>query len=391
MTFTFALPTEWSLTITAVQREAAGRYSQSLQYHRRDAYLNALCCDVFLTWFQTEYDPQAATWLPTPEQQGLWGIVSGSVVTVGRKRLLLLPVETSETETLEIPQEWIDVPTWAADYILAVQVDPEGAWLTVWGYTTHQAVKTLGDYDGCDRTYSLEASDLLRDLNAFSQILRHCPEASTLGEIAPLPILDDAQAHQLIERLGHPDLAFPRQALPFQQWGALLNEPTWRRQLAAQRSGSPSAASAVIHLADWFQSVVGDVWQTVEALLGERAADCSTNLRRDEPSHGPMVKRAKQIELTSASNSVTLLMQLNLESDDRLGVSIQLHPHLGATYVPEGIELSLYSPTGKILQSIQAEAQDDYIQLTRFRCPPSTRFQVQIQLGELVIVEPFVV
>lgn len=393
MTFTFTLPTEWSLNTTTVQQDAAWRYSQSLQYHRQDAYLNALCLDAFLTWFQTEYDAQAKTWLPLPEQQGLWGMVSGSVVRVGNRRLLLLPTETSATESLDIPQEWIDLPTWAADYILAVQMDPEGEWLTVWGYTTHQQVQAWGEYDAYDRTYSLDASDLLRDLNAFSVILQQDTETATLGELSPLPVLNDTQAHQLIQRLGSPDVAFPRQAIPFEQWGALLDRPIWRRQLAAQRANEPSELSAVTCLTDWLQSIVSDGWQTVESLLGDQAAEFSTSFRHDDSIGHPVVKRAKRVELMSASASQTvmLLIQLNAEADERLGIAIQLHPSLGSNYVPEGTELCLRSPTGKVLQSIQAEAQDNYIQLTRFRCSAATQFQVQVQWGAAVTVEPFVV
>jgi len=31
-----------------------------------------------------------------------------------------------------VPQEWVDIPEWAADYYLAVQVNPDSGWLRIW-------------------------------------------------------------------------------------------------------------------------------------------------------------------------------------------------------------------------------------------------------------------
>lgn len=391
MTLMFALPTEWFLNISADQRDAAWQSSQIPNYHRRGAYLSALCLETVLPWFQSEYNPLAQAWLPTREQQGLWGWVMGSVVLLGSKRLLLLPTESSDTEALDIPQEWIDIPTWAVDYILAVQVDPEGEWLNIWGYTTQAQVKAQGDYDMSDRTYAIAAPDMEQDLNALSEILSHCPDAVTQHKIADLPCLEERQAENLIQRLSNPELTFPRQAVPFQQWAALLNSPAWRRRLVEAASPEDSIPVAT-RLSDWFQSAMGEGWQSVEMLLGKSSASLVSQFRNAEVLDGSLARRAKPVQLTARhqSQTVVLLMQLNPEPDDRVGVVIQLHPSPALAHMPAGIELCLCSPLGNVLQTVRAESQDDYIQLTRFRCPVETQFQVQIQLGELVVVESFI-
>ena len=391
MTFMFALPTEWSLSISATQREAAWQSSQIPRYHRRDTYLSALCLETVLPWFQGEYNPEAQAWLPMQEQQGLWGMVTGSMMLLGSKRLLLLPTETSDRESLEIPQEWIDIPSWAADYILAIQVDPEGEWLNIWGYTTQAQVKAKGDYDVSDRTYAIDAPHLELDLNVLIEILNHCPDAVTQQAMPEPPILEESQAANLIQRLRHPELAFPRQAVPFQQWAALLNSPLWRSRLAGAAS-QENPALVETRLSDWFQSAVSEGWQSVEMLLGKSSASLVSQFRNAEVAEGTVARRAKPVELISSNQSqtVVLLMQLNPEPGDRIGVVIQLHPSQTLPHMPAGIELCLCSPKGDILQTVQAESQDDYIQLTRFRCPAETQFQVQIQLGDQVVVEPFI-
>ena len=35
---------------------------------------------------------------------------------------MLIPSEAIDDSELEVPQEWVDIPSWAADYYLAVQI-----------------------------------------------------------------------------------------------------------------------------------------------------------------------------------------------------------------------------------------------------------------------------
>ncbi len=396
MTFSFTLPTEWVIEIDPAQHQAAQQRSSSLAYHLQDAYLNDICLVTFLSWFQTEYDPDARAWLSPQEQHGFGGILNGSAIILGLKtqRLVLLPTQTSDTEALEIPQEWIDIPSWAADYYLAVQVDPNGEWLRVWSYTTHAEIKATAVYDESDRTYITETFH--RDLNAFWGRLKHCPDTKTQSTIPPLASIATNQAENLISRLGNPKLAFPRQAIPFHQWGALLDQPNWRHALAQQRSGTAAKTSSANRLGHWLQSNIhsvtqSDGWQSLESLLGSNSSRWATSFRKELPD-STTVKRVKQLTFSANHGELklTLLIQLEAEPDDRIGIVIQLHPSQGEAYIPPGIELCLCSPTGKALQIVQAESQDAYIQLTKFRCPTETQFQVQVKSGETVIVEPFV-
>ncbi len=46
-----------------------------------------------------------------------------------------------------------------------MQFRPDGDYLPVWGYTTHEELKNNSYYDPDDRTYCIDASDLTRDMD----------------------------------------------------------------------------------------------------------------------------------------------------------------------------------------------------------------------------------
>ncbi|ESA35287.1 hypothetical protein N836_12990 [Leptolyngbya sp. Heron Island J] len=51
--------------------------------------------------------------------------MGGSGVTLGAKRIVLLLGDMSDVDGFELPQAWVDIPAWAVDYYLAIQIDPE--------------------------------------------------------------------------------------------------------------------------------------------------------------------------------------------------------------------------------------------------------------------------
>jgi hypothetical protein len=322
-------------------------------------------------------------------------VVNGSAITIGSTRLVLIPAETMDDAELEVPQEWVDIPSWVADYYLAVQVklDAQSSdrWVRVWGYTTHQALKSESHYDPDDRTYCMEARQLTQDLSTLWVTLQFCSEP-TRATIAPLPELNPTQAENLIRRLGNSAIAFPRLMVPFTLWGALLKNLAWRQQLCQQRSQNQAASdSGQISLSQWLQGQFSTGWQALETLLGAAPEAVAVSLRsRPNPD---VVEIVRVIDLESATppQSVLLLMALKAEVDGRIGILVQLHPMTGQTYVPPNLTLLLLSNTGEPLQSVQADDQDNYIQLKRFKCAPETQFSLQVALERCNVTEDFVV
>lgn len=381
--FAFADPAELWLDISPSSQTYAW---QSATYgsaaSRWNGYLNQACLETVLAWIRAEHAPDAVAW--TENRPAVWEVVNGSVVLIGNTRFALIPTEAIDDGELAVPQEWVDIPAWVADYYLAVQaqIEPEGGepWLRVWGYATHQELKTLGRYDADDRTYCLDAVDLTQDWSALWVTLQFCPNAPTRAAVPPLPELPPAQAENLIQRLA--TQTFPRLAIPFELWGALIQQSAWRQQLYQHRT---QAQTQSVNLSQWLQQQVTTGWQLLETLL-TRDGRLAMNFRSAAPAEVD-VSQAKLIELVG--QTVALVMHLS-RADDRVAIVVQLHPAGGSAVVPANLELKLLAETGETLQSVQAGAADNYIQLRRFRCPVGTAFQVKIELGTAEVTESFI-
>jgi Protein of unknown function (DUF1822) len=384
MTFAFAEPTEWWLELSPAVRTAAWEQQPDATPDRRwTAYLNQICLTAFLAWLQAEYVPDAIACAPVSASG--WG-VNGTAIQVGTTRIVLIPSEAIDSSELEVPQEWVDIPNWAADYYLAVQLQSSDQnWLRVWGYTTHQDLKTIAHYDPSDRTYCLAAPDLTQDLSAFWVTLQFCPTAQTRTAIAPLPELSTIQAENLLQRLNRTEVTFPRLAVPFELWGALLVQHE-SRQISRNQ----------INLSQWLQQRVEGGWQTLEALFGTAPGSLALSFRSTGGTGAAETTQGKLIELAAPPDrqAVVLLVRLQTEADQRVAITAQIYPDLDSgnnSYVPARLTLVLLSEAGDVLQSVQATEQDDYIQLRRFRCAPETRFSLQVTLGDRSFTEDFIV
>lgn len=248
------------LEITQVARSEAWRPDLpfSAPSGRWRAYLNRLCLDALLPWLEEEWGGRASPW-PTPAAlPSIWEVVNGTAVQLGTTRLILVPSESIDMDELSVPREWVDIPDWAADYYLAVQVDTENGFIRAWGYTSHRWLKAHATYDGTDRAYCLSSELLLEDLDMLSVERESCPEVQTRGVVPALQILEPVQAQNLIERLGNPVVVFPRLAVPFELWGALLAHGGWRRRLYERRQGFAEQWSVL----DWLRVGISPFAQT---------------------------------------------------------------------------------------------------------------------------------
>jgi Protein of unknown function (DUF1822) len=394
MTFSYARPTQLWLeippTLSAESWELSQHFSASSSIWR--AYLNHICYQVFLPWIREEYASHAAMWLKTSALPSVWEFVNGTVVVIGTKRLVLLPTEIIDEEELRVPQEWVDIPSWVGDYYLAVQVNLHEQWLRIWGYTTHQQLKNEGRYDPRDRSYCLDGDNLIRDMKVLWVAQQLCPDEVTREVVAPLPILPVVQAENLLQRLGNSSVVFPRLAVPFSLWGALLENENWRSRLYHQRLGEVTPTQVLVNLSRWLENVFEAGWQSLEALSSSSTALAYSfsSVRGDRGLGDSQVKGCKLINLPSGE-SVALLVGLTTVADGRITVRVQLHPRPENPYLPANIKLILRSSSGEILQSVEAEGEDNYIQIPRFRCSPEFAFSVKVALNEFEITEDFVV
>lgn len=253
-------PTQLCLTIDAASQTQAWQQSRAFATPNSqwNAYLNQLCLQTLLPYLREEV-PSAH---PVPNLPLFWEFVNGAAVAWADRRIVLIPTETIDLDEIRIPQEWVDIPNWVADYYLAVQVNPDQAWVRVAGFVTHAQLKQQAQLDRIDRSYCLEGEALLPDLSALWLSQQFASEM-TRAEVAAPTALTVPEATNLIQRLGNPTLVMPRLALPFDRWAALISHGGWRQRLAEQRRGLPEQHSPL----QWLQSGISALaaqWSRVE-------------------------------------------------------------------------------------------------------------------------------
>jgi hypothetical protein len=354
---------------------------------RWQAYLNSICLQTVLLWLREKSGREPL--IRSGSDAAFWEMVNGSAVTLGNssstqgsasQRIVLIPIEAGDRTEFRVPQEWVDIPDWAGDYYLAIEVDADEQLLYVWGYTTHQSLKTQGRYDAHDRSYTLTSPHLIQDMTVFWVMQQLAPEP-TRALVPPLSELSGVQAENLIQRLSHS--VIPRLEVPFELWGAILEGHSLR--LIQQRHAEVTSES-LTNLSQWLNNVFETGWQTLETLLSAEP-DLGFNFRRDEPSEST-IRRVKRLQLGSVD--VLLVVTLDEEMDDRRRIWVQLLPQASGAVLPENVRLSLISASGEVLQSAQSGSESNYIQLRRFKCAIATQFELEVTVADMRMVEAFV-
>jgi Protein of unknown function (DUF1822) len=131
---------------------------------RNNAELNQICLQKMQAWL-TEIGIESTPTFSSAQLDSIWDVVTGCALTVGNRRLILIPSDKFDREELSVPQEWVDIPTWMGDYYLAVQIDLDDLTMNIWGYTSHRTLRETGTFDRIDRTYSISSDCLIGDLD----------------------------------------------------------------------------------------------------------------------------------------------------------------------------------------------------------------------------------
>ncbi len=394
MTYAFTDTREWVLEITPQIQSQFWQQSQVYATHssRWCAYINQICLYAFLNWVKTEDVSEASVWYSSPDIPAFWEFVNGTAICLGDRRVVLIPSEAIDDSELEVPQEWVDIPSWAGDYYLAAQVKPDGEWVRIWGYTTHTELKSLAHYDSVDRTYCLDARHLTKDLNAFWITYQFCVDEEVKAFVSPLPELPTTQAENLQQRLAHSTVIFPRLEVPFKTWGSLLEKEQWRQGLYQQRQQRSLSSQGQVNLSNWLTGIYDASWQVIETFFNSTSTSLAFNFRSSATLSTASIKRAKVIDLGAEieSQKVMLLVALIPFANQQVSIRVQLHP-VGDEYLPNNIKLVLLSSKEDLIQEVQARVQDNYVQLKLFEGEVGEGFSIQVILDSYQMTENFVI
>ena len=364
--------------------QMADRHSNTIT--RYQAYLNWLTLKTLLPWFeewaQEEGLPAPCIWPKSEQLLESLELVNGTAIELDFTRFILLPMDEIESDSLEVPQEWIDNPNWVGDYYLPIIVsldgDEDDCWIEVPGFATHQQVKNQGNYDANSRIYELEMTELIPDLTVMEITL-----GLQVREAIPLlPPLSPVEAKKWVQILGNPSIYFPRLQgeISFETWAALLDNQQWRQQLCDRRMGKePEVGSnqSLQELRRWLHQVteegleaISGGWQQFEALFVPPTPIAVRGKSEATQAIAPVIRLLQPDELEQtrrhaagvlgelgfgnpeAINALTQLLHTAREEETRWQAALSLgkispgHPQAGikkARYLDWGMSLQGHS------------------------------------------------
>lgn len=325
---TFASANDLILEIPQQAYDSAWHQIHSNPTARYQAYINELCLSSILPWLQQDLASQAKVFYNTTALPSYWELVNGTVINVDSTKIILVPQETIDLSELRVPQEWVDIPSWAGDYYLGVQIVPEDRCIRVWGYCTHLQLKTQGVYSPYTRTYAIDASDV-RDINILSFVISSEFVEQTRAEISSLPALSTTVAQNLIARLANPDIVSPRLEIPFQTWGALIQNGGWRRNLYEHRIGQPEQS-----IIEWLRN---GVTQAAEQLGWSNINLQPLGAARSIEQTVPTNILARQLTIAGQTYELRIIPQIN---DEYTTWRFELQ-NSGIGIIPGGFKLRL--------------------------------------------------
>jgi hypothetical protein len=385
---TFIEPIDWALKIPNNLSSSIWLKSQahSTNWSKWNAYINKLCLEACLIWIRAEHCSTATAWLEHQNAAAFHEFFNGFAITIGSAKLVMIPTEAIDQTSIDVPQEWVDIPSMAADYYLAVQVDIENNEIRIYGYTTHQNLKTLSIYDSSDRTYCFDTEDLNADLNALWLSYPNYTTSQTRSAIAPIPSITAIQADSLIARLGNAAELFPRLEVPFQQWAAIMENNEWRQRIYQQRR-SEQSNNLVTILNSWFAGQIDTMWQAIDqVLLPQQIAGATRNSTSSIPTVSDQeIYRAKV--LSFKAGLVALVMKISPLENTESRIILQIHPAGGNQQLPSTTQLRLLSIDNQEIGLASAAAMET-IQL-QFRANLGEQFQTEITCDGQTLTERF--
>jgi hypothetical protein len=202
-------------------------------YNLNRVDLNQLCMVAVKKWLSEVFDLELKSVFPCTfggkeNLEFISGLVNGFAIQIGKTRLVFIPSQSIDLSEIEIPQEWVDLPNWAGDYYVPIQVNLIGKYLHLWTFISHYDLKNNGEFDRVLRNYEIPDGFGTKNLD----VLFTACELHSLGELTPkravidpIPALSVTDVNKIIEQLLQHRSGFsPRLESAFSEWGAILND-----------------------------------------------------------------------------------------------------------------------------------------------------------------------
>ena len=355
------------------------------------AYINYLCQLTLTPWLEPLELPLGPYWPDAQDGMNLWSAVGGFRFILGEQSFVVIPSDSIDTQTVSIPQEWVDLLGWAADYYLAVQVLPDDGVLQILGCFSYEQVKQA-PYQPFSRSFEIaedcpyvefDALVVAQQLGVHQQFVAHL-------DLANLPSLSASRAATILMQTQQKPPALVRLMVPFEEWGALVSQDEWRQslgqQLAVRRSVDVDVA--ITALGDWLHQGISQGWQALEEMSQWIEPQMTWALRQGQVAAGTPILKAGKLLSVSPDGTAALLLTVSIEpvADGRRAIQVHLYPLERELF--SNLTLSM-DVGGQTLQSVTARPEDRYIQLKQFKSLPDQPFSLIITTSETRLQEPF--
>ncbi|MEO0986674.1 MAG: DUF1822 family protein [Cyanobacteria bacterium J06639_14] len=148
------------------------------------------------------------------------------------------------------------------------------------------------------------------------------------------------------------------------------------------------ATSNAVQLQNWLQGYFDAIWQPPNFAFARTLSATDTTA---EQALSP-ISRAKVIQLGTQADVLTvqLVIKLTPQANGGVNIAVQIYPVQEVTYLPAGLQLTVIEPTSELYEFVEVQDQANWAQL-EIAFEPGETFQVQLQLGEVVVTEDFIV
>lgn len=316
------------------ERRPAGSDRVNNEAEKWQNYVNALALLGFEQWLSTRIN-----------QQSIKRDSNISYLKVGEFKFCIIATENILDEEVNLAVDFIEKPELAAHFYVLLEVLEEQEEVIIRGFLRYDELvnyKTKVKLQARDGFYRLPLAEFDPEPNHlifYSRFLE--PTAIAL------PVATETKAEENLV--------------------VYLQETTTK-------------------LSQWLQGVIDESWQAIDTLLSPEV-----NLAFSTRSVEVATKRGKLIDLgiQLSHQTVALLVNITEEAQEKISISIQLHPTGKEKYLPPNIKVTLLSKAGNILQQVEARGQDNYIQLKLFKGERGKRFSIEVSLDELSVRENF--
>ena len=147
--------------------------------------LNQVCLEKIHGYLQQEMGVSVTEVTPSRSSINnfIWKLVNGFILGIEGVRVGFIPSEHLDIQGFDVPQEWVDLPNWVADYYVPIQVDRASNCLRLWGFISHHDLKTKSHFDPIAQNYEVSGDTVINEIEA---LWMSC-ELQADGELMPQP------------------------------------------------------------------------------------------------------------------------------------------------------------------------------------------------------------